>query len=359
MRSCHVGAAVLASAALLMAPPARAQGFGDLALDQLEPSPAGDAFLGVPSPFIGGHLTPRVLALVDHASDPLVLQTSGSSASVVGSQTMLHLDASLALWDRLQADVLLPLALTQGGAGPSVGGNALSVPDSPAIGDLRLGLRVRILGGEDDPVQLAFGASLYLPTGATRAFVGERGVRDRPYLSLGGRARHLVWSAAVGAVIRGSDRNPSMFTYGGGVAAVLAGGLVQVGPELFAATPLQDGSITVAAGKQLAREGVTNAELLLSARLRLPAGFTAFAGGGVGLSEAIGTPAFRVVGGVGWALPTAHDAASRDRDEDGIPDAEDACPFAFGPKEAEPQRRGCPAGSGDEAAPAGEGEGPR
>lgn len=347
MRSRPGLAAVLASAALLVAPVARAQGFGELALDQLEPAPAGDAFFGVCSPFIGGHLVPRALVLVDHGSEPLVLETGSESRSVVGSQTMLHLDASLALWDRLLADVQLPIALTQSGSSPAAGRDRLSSPASPAVGDVRLGLRVRLLGADEDPFQLALGATLHLPTGETGAFVGEGAVRDTPYVSLGGRSSLIVWSATAGIAFRGA-KTPATLNYGAGAGLILAGGLVQVGPELFAATPIQDGSIAVTGARSIPRESVTNAEAMLSARLTLPMGFLVGVGAGLGLSDAIGTPAFRALGGLGWALPSGRaDGAVRDTDDDGIADAEDACPYAFGPKGGDPKRSGCPVPESD------------
>jgi len=63
--------AALSAAAVLAAPGARAQEVGDMALEQLEPSQAGDPFLGVPSPFIGGHLVPRFAALAGPLFDDL------------------------------------------------------------------------------------------------------------------------------------------------------------------------------------------------------------------------------------------------------------------------------------------------
>lgn len=300
-------AAVFAALTLSLARPARAQEVGDVALDQLDPAPAGDPFFGVPSPFIGGHLVPRALVLVDHAAEPLVLTADTPSGevegTVVGRQTLLHVGFSLAVLDRLRADLLLPVALAQAGDSPVVQGVPFSSPGSAAVGDLRFGLRVRMFGAEDDPFQLAAAASMHFPTGAPGAYVGEGALRLSPQLLLGGRTSFLVWSAALGAMIRGSD-NPSSLTYGAGAAVVLAGGLVQVGPELFAATPLQQTYLRPGNLRSIPREPVTNAEALLSARVRLPLGFQLGAGGGLGLTSAIGTPAFRILGSVGWELPS-------------------------------------------------------
>jgi hypothetical protein len=339
--------AAAAALVLSVTPPARAQEVGDMALNPLEPAPAGDAFVGVPSPFIGGHLVPRALLLLDHASEPLNLTAQTPSGTVegrvVGRQTFLHIGLSLALWDRLKAELLLPVALAQGGDSPVVQGAPFASPSSAAAGDLRFGLRVRMLGGEEDPFQLAAGAALYVPTGASGVYVGEGSVREAPQLLLGGRLPFLVWSAAVGAIIRTSD-NPSALTYGAGVAAVLFDGLVQVGPELFAATPLQQGFLRPSNLRSIPREQVTNAELLLSARVRLPLGFRVGAGGGIGLTDAMGTPAFRLAFSIGWELPAGGaPAPQRDADADGVADEVDACPDAPGPQGVEGQPSGCPA----------------
>jgi hypothetical protein len=209
-----------------------------------------------------------------------------------------------------------------------------------------------MVGGEEDPFQLAVAAALHFPTGASGVYVGEGSVRESPQLLLGGRLPFLVWSAAVGAMIRSSDV-PSALTYGAGVAAVLFDGLVQVGPEFFAATPLQQGFLRPNDLRSIPRERLTNAEILLSARVRLPAGFRVGAGGGFGLSDAIGTPAFRVIGAISWELPGAGAAApQRDADADGVPDETDACPDVPGARGGEGQASGCPA----QDAPAPQGE---
>ena len=103
----------LGAAVLLVAAPARAQVPIRGAIDQLEPTPAGDAFFGVPSPAVGGHLVPRALVMFDYADQPLSLTTGETTSTIVGSQAFLHLGASLALWDRLLVSMLLPIAVLQ------------------------------------------------------------------------------------------------------------------------------------------------------------------------------------------------------------------------------------------------------
>jgi outer membrane protein OmpA-like peptidoglycan-associated protein len=353
MRARLAWSAILAGVALLPSRSAHAQaeepGFGGMALDQLEPPPAGDPFFGVPSPFIGGHVVPRAAVIFDHSQDPLVLTSdSGATGAIVGSQTFLHIDASLALWDRLLVSALLPIAVAQSGDSPMVKGTASESPSSAAIGDLRLGLRVRLLGADDDPFQIGVGAYFHFPTGGSGSYAGEGAVRDTPHLLLGGRIAPIVWSASAGMVIRGSE-NPSTFTYSAGVALELLDGRLQVGPEFFGSTQLQDGSIQVTEKAAIDQDMGTNAELLLGGRVRLFGGLVLGAAAGPGLTSAVGTPAFRAVGSVGWApAPEAAEKAPSDTDADGILDVEDACPHAFGVKSPGTKRHGCPVTDDDE-----------
>src|SRR3954466_9250465 len=86
-----------------------------LALDRFDPAPAGDRMFGVPSPFAAGPLTPHVMLLADYAHHPLVLRTTkdgdttGTLGSIVGSQLVLHLNASLSLWNRLNINLDAPI----------------------------------------------------------------------------------------------------------------------------------------------------------------------------------------------------------------------------------------------------------
>jgi OOP family OmpA-OmpF porin len=114
-------ASLLTVLVLLVAPVVHAQAPGSgIALDQLEPTPAGDALLGVPSPFIGGHLVLRGLLLFDYARNPLSIVSGAMNGAIVANQAFLNVDASLALWDRILVSALLSVAVAQSGDSPTV-----------------------------------------------------------------------------------------------------------------------------------------------------------------------------------------------------------------------------------------------
>jgi outer membrane protein OmpA-like peptidoglycan-associated protein len=353
MRSRVASATVLLASIVLASGHAQAaDDAGGIALNQLSPTPAGDSFVGVPSPFARGNLVPRGLVIFDYASQPLRLLQGTNDAKVVAQQGFLHLNASFAVQDRLLVSALLPVALLQGGDDPTVQGVKLSSPTGTQIGDLRLGLRIRMFGDDDDPFQIGVGAYLHVPTAPSGSYVGEGVVRGAPHLSMGGRFKlgvPMVWTAAGGMLLRGSN-NPSLVTYGAGLAAALLDDRLQIGPEFYGSTPIQDGTLNLGSSVELPQTISTNAELLVSARARFFGGLVVGAAGGPGLGKAIGTPAFRFTGSVGWA-PGAARAVSQapaDADGDGLIGEADACPFAFGPKSANPKRSGCPVIDDDE-----------
>ncbi|WP_437495078.1 OmpA family protein [Sorangium sp. So ce1014] len=356
----HLGSCACALAALtaLAVPrvgaaqtPAPPRVAGNLALQQLEPSPAGDALFGVPSPSASGHLVPRALLMFDYARNPLQL-FAPDSAAVVSSQGFLRLDASLALWDRVLISLDMPLAVVQAGEDPDSAEVSFHPPSSAALGDLRLGARWRWLGAERAPFQAALGAYVFLPTGSPDAYAGEGAVRVAPHLIVGGEVTapvDLVWTMMAGAVLRGSE-NPNTFTFGGGVAVALADGLLRIGPELYGAIPFNgEPMLSVPEANISVRSGGVNAEALLGARVRLPGGVELGAAGGPGLTEAIGTPTFRVLALAAWSPVSAGEPVSasaqhapRDRDGDGIADVADACPDARGVASDDRGRHGCP-----------------
>ena len=331
---------------------ARAQTFGGIALDQLQPSPAGDTFAAVPSPFAVGHLVPRGVVLFDYASQPLRLVTPTASRAVVAGQGFLHLGASFALWDRLLLSLSLPVALVQSGEAPSAGRFTFVPPASQQLGDLRVGARIRFLGDDGAPFQLGGSVDVHAPTAPSGSFAGERIVRLSPRVLLGGQTSRLVWSAAAGFDFHG-DPNPSTFAWGAAAAARIGGDRAQIGVEIFGATPLHESFFALDQQVRIARDLVSNVELQGSAKVRLVRSLFFSVGAGPGLTDAIGTPAFRVLGALAWA-PAAEiaapsdDASLLDTDADGVLDRDDACPYAHGATSVDRQRNGCPVIDADE-----------
>jgi outer membrane protein OmpA-like peptidoglycan-associated protein len=330
--------AALAAVGASLPAPARAQAQPPLALDRFDPAPAGDRMFGVQSPFVAGHLTPHVSLLGDYAHNPLVLRTTSDGKSVgavVSSQLFLHLNASLALWNRVNVNLDVPVALFQAGDDPSGGGLRFTSPKKAQFGDLRAGLRVRILGDYDDMFQLAVGGYVWFPTGASDGYVGDGKVRGMPQLIVGGRGDRLVWSFAGGPQLQSGVTfagvaQGTLIKLGGG-AGVLLGEKrrLQIGPEVsFALTP--DGI-----GKR-----TTNAEVLVDVRYRVFDDVELGVGAGPGIGGGIGTPDLRAVGMISYS--PEQKKVVPDRDLDGIFDRDDACPEVFGVASSDKAKNGCP-----------------
>ena len=137
-----VGCAIAGTAA------AQPAGQDPIALGRFEPAPAGDRFFGVPSPFAAGDPDLHLMLLGDYAHNPLVLSQGDEETPIVEHQLIAHLNATLALWNRLHVNIDVPVALLQSGDSPTVvGGSTFTSPSGAEFGDLRAGLRLRLVGG--------------------------------------------------------------------------------------------------------------------------------------------------------------------------------------------------------------------
>ncbi|WP_437813562.1 OmpA family protein [Sorangium sp. So ce1078] len=348
------GAAVLAAAA--WAAPASAQEAGPargLALNRFNPAPAGDRMFSVSSPYAAspqqdGSPTLHLALLGDYAHNPLVLTRVGTDdhlGAIVGHQLFLHLNASLSLWDRLHINVDAPLAVLQEGDSPAAEGLSFASPSGAQFGDLRVGLRLRLVGEYFDPFQLAVGGFVWFPTGGGEgSFVGEDSVRGMPQLIAGGRIPGFVWSAAAGVDLRPAQtfaqvRQGLMFNGGAGVGLLLLPEeQLQIGPEVTVSTVLEEPE---------ARN--TNVEALLGVRYRFAPSVRDFEIGvaaGPGFTSGIGTPDFRAVAMLAYSPEVRR--VDPDRDKDGIPNEQDACPDVPGVGDPDPKKNGCPPSDRDE-----------
>lgn len=316
------------------------------ALDRLDPSPASDRFFGVEGGDGGGHTVLSAQLLGEYAYRPLVLYTNDGDVqvgSVVSDQLVVHANVALSLFDRLLLNVNLPVSLITEGDSPTIGSLSLTSPSGAALGDLRLGARVRLLGEPSSAAVLSLAGSLWLPTGDSENFAGDGAVRGQPGLILSGEGAVLAYALKGGVVVR-RDRQlldskvGTELAFGGAVGFLLANRKLQVGPELYGTT----------SAKEPFERPSTNAEALLGLRYRV-SDWVLGGGAGPGLSRGLGTPTLRALLSVAYAPSPEPVVAPKptDSDGDGILDRMDACPTVPGLRSEVPGDNGCPDRDGD------------
>jgi OmpA-OmpF porin, OOP family len=318
------------------------------ALDRYDPAEhGGDWFAGESLDFRGS-LRPAFGLVLDWAHDPLVVYDADGDeqAAIVEDQLYAHLGGGVRLWDRARLAVNVPIALWQSGQDGVVDGTMFSASDGAGLGDLRIGLDVRLLGAYRQAASLALGVQLYLPTGEREAFTGDGGVRLAPRVLLAGELAAFAYSARLGFVYRAQDDglaevatgNELQFTATAGVR-LLDDGALLLGPELWGTTVVAHGAAF--------EQATTPFELLFGAHLRVD-DYLLGLGFGPGLTRGLGAPAVRGLLSLAWspdpaaaAEPAAPPAPS-DRDQDGIADRVDACPDVAGVANGDPRTHGCP-----------------
>ena len=261
-------------------------------------------------------------------------------AEVVRHVLTLHPGASVTLAKRVRLGFDLPVVLFQDGDTATVGGVTYA-PGSSAVGDLRLGADVRIVGEHGKPFQLALGARVYFPTGSRTNWTGDGTPRGEPHVTVAGDIGPFVYSARFGVMVRGLSGSFADGKIGTELDFAAAAGLraldrrLVVGPEVFGSTVVSESNAPFSLRS-------TPVEALLGAHYTLPTAAGDFrfgAGIGAGLTRGFGAPVVRYLANLEWSPG----AEASDRDKDGVADAEDACPDTFGVA----ARGGCP----EEAAP--------
>jgi len=326
----------------LLAPAARAQTATGFAVDRFDPSERGSEWFALDTLDLRGDARIAAGVVGDFAYRPIVLYNPDGSvaASILRNQYILDVGGSVVLASRVRLGLNLPVAVYEFGHSAVARGVDYVAPSGAGVGDLRLAADVRLLGECGDPVTVAAGAALYLPTGSQSEYTGDGTVRFEPRVLASAQLGWFVASARVGLQVRphvaayeatglGSD-----LVFGAAAGAKLFGDRVLLGPELFGSTVV-DGSQAAFTVRNTPGELLFGAHTLVIQDLRVGAAI------GPGLSRGLGEPAFRVVASAEWA-PGARPSAPPDRDGDGIPDRTDACPDTPGVKSSQPEANGCP-----------------
>src|SRR5262249_8675101 len=84
-------------------------------------------------------------------------------------------------------------------------GVTYAAPDSPAVGDLRLGADVRLAGAYGEPFTLAAGAQIFVPTGSRDAYMSDGTLRVVPRMLAAGEIGPFAYAARAGFAYRPHD----------------------------------------------------------------------------------------------------------------------------------------------------------
>jgi hypothetical protein len=280
---------------------ARAQQAAGFAVDRFEPAAPGSRFLSLESLDYEGHLRPAAGLVSAWAWKPLVVYDGQSQqvSALVQQELVEHVQGAIVLWDRARADLDLPVPLAHTGTSTVVGGQSYAAPDGGAVGDLRLGASVRLYSRRDGAFVGALGAQLFLPTGDTKAFSSDGGVRFWPQLLAAGRRDRLTWAGRLGVHIRPQHACNCDLSPGSELTAG-AGGAWQFVPRFSAGAELYLAS-AIAGGPFASRAG-TALEMMLAAHAVVAPRWNVSLGVAPGLTDGAGTPVARVVAGVQYVV---------------------------------------------------------
>ena len=214
------------------------------------------------------------------------------------------------LFDRFELGVALPATLAQRSEQDDVDTGA-------ALSDLRILPKLMLF--EAGPLSFGIRVPFELPTGDRERFSGHPGLRVVPGLIVSVDAGRF--GAALNAGYRWREDAVEVTT--GDSTLVIdhefvgsLGAHVELVENRF--DIIADATFTAGLDEFDSEE--LWSELYLALRLWLGDYVAATLGGGPGLSEGPGTPAFRVFFGLGMIAPLAPKAPPPDRDGDGIPD---------------------------------------
>lgn len=342
---------MLAAAALLLctglctSASAQTRGFQ---INRFDPALSGSLFARVQSPYYSSEQSLAAGFTLGYAHNVLQYAESGPTLNglqnahpIIEHQLMGYLDVAGAIRDRVLLGAMLPLILLERGratfdVAPIAGA---------AVSDPRLSAHVRIYGQPHKSRWSAHaGLEVWLPLRAISnglpLHTSDQGARLRLSAIASGIVRSFRYAGYLAVQIRSDEQlgdrlDPVGASTGSDIELGLAAAYqlpalrLTVGPELlFSTSLLPSRAFTV---------GATSLELMASAQHVIAKRVRIGLAVGMGFLSDPGTPDVRV------ALRVAYVATTRDRDQDGIVDEEDACPDQKGFRSDVPSNNGCPA----------------
>ena len=285
------------------------------------------------------HLYPSVQLLFNYAHRPIQLRdlTKDSRVSdVVGYRMNLDLAAAIAVFDRIELGMVLPVALAQGSDSLAILSRPAGSSISAAVGDLRFIPKVRLHTG--GPATLSIAAPFSVPTGAPSEFMGEDGLTFAPHFILSFDTEYFDMALNIGYRLR--NKQTVEFTPRQRIVIddeVFGSAAVRIALWKEHLDLIVDGWASVPIDEQDPEEILV--EVMGGLRAYFPLGFFGQLAGGGGASRGVGAPAFRVLAGLGWQYRKPIDL---DPDRDGILGEKDLCPNTPEDRDGFEDSDGCP-----------------
>jgi hypothetical protein len=312
---------------------ARAQVSDELGIERFRSAVDRSGLANVEWAAVPAHLHWDAGLLVGFAHAPLVVydRDGNERDALVEQRLSSTLVGAIGLHDRFQLAASADIVGYQSGADGSASPTMKSLP-AAGLGDLRLLGKAQLAG--DAQYQATLIATLTVPAGSGRGFLREASVTFAPALAVSMTHDRVRGGLNVGYLFRKDVDTAGLTSADEGFAraafAIKVGEMNAPIAELFtalsASSPLAD-----------VQRNQVALEMFAGATRRISWTMDAFVGGGIGLDNGFGTPAWRALIGVRFgsaAVVAPAPVVSRptplvldpDRDGDGVFDATDLCP---------------------------------
>jgi outer membrane protein OmpA-like peptidoglycan-associated protein len=243
---------------------------------------------------------------------------------------------SMGLFRYLDVGLAIPFSYATGEE--PVFGSILADATGFHLGDIRLGIKGRLMGCNTPGWGMALAADLTFPTASANGFVGDDGLTFTPTFIVDYRFKAgIVAAANVGYRMRPDTRLVSIdvtddFLLGAGVVVPVMKNRLDFLGTMEVRTDVSE---------FFGSKHHNALDLHGAGRLRL-GNIAITAGGGGGMLKGYGSANMRGFASVAW-MPPLEDVCVRDRDGDGVVDSQDECPDEPGLA----QFAGCPDRDGD------------
>jgi len=301
-------------------------------MDFFRPGVHPGDILGVQIGWLPKHLGFTAGAMFKYAYKPLSIINARTGDPIYQSithQAGMDIYGSLSLWGWVTLGLDVPVYFVSKGDAPPTGGRLFKVGGA-SLGDLRIGLKIKLYSQGAQGFSIAIGEDLTTPTSTTHNFTGDDGVTSTTQLVMDYNYRGYIFAFNVGYRAR---KNVD-------VASITIGDelLFSLGTRLPVWCKKLDligtAELRTQAAHAFASKYTTAFDLLGGVDIHLPYSLGLMVAAGGGTTRGFGSPKARVLVGLAYRP----DRAVCDTDGDGLADDKDSCPKQAGPVEL----KGCP-----------------